>query len=268
MKFCPECGASVKEDSRFCMNCGFSLQKYKKDGDPGKEGTPGTESPESAPPEFGEPETASPEPSGTENGAQEKNVSDDDRQNEEYSGAGAAAGTAAEAGPELDESNWKDVLDEENRNEQEDRFQEAYQNAQHEYDDQRRQYRAPAAAAPVGPPPESRSIVVAIILSIVTCGIYHLYWIYSVAKGWKYYFDQQGVRDVTEPGIVILLAIVTCGIYLIYYWFKLGKQVAQVRNRRGELQEDLSLAGLLFAIFGLGIVSLSLMQHKLNHMED
>ncbi|MBO5101695.1 MAG: DUF4234 domain-containing protein, partial [Clostridia bacterium] len=61
---------------------------------------------------------------------------------------------------------------------------------------------------------KKREIVACIIFSIITCGIYLLYWMYKMNDEIN---AITGTRDDTSGGIVILLIIVTCGLYGIYW---------------------------------------------------
>ena len=61
---------------------------------------------------------------------------------------------------------------------------------------------------------ENRSIALYIVLTIITCGIFGLYWLVVLNN------DVNTVSREQNPmsgGVVVLLTIVTCGIYG-YYW--------------------------------------------------
>ena len=66
---------------------------------------------------------------------------------------------------------------------------------------------------PQAPVIKKRNIAVCIILSIVTCGIYGLYWLYQLTEDTN---ALTGDANATSGGMVILLSIVTCSIYLWY----------------------------------------------------
>ena len=102
-----------------------------------------------------------------------------------------------------------------------------------------------------------RSIPVAIILSIVTCGIYFLYWIYMINNE-----INELAQDPMAPsgGIVILLSIVTCGIYSWYWYYKMGEKCDYITQSNGSS----NVIFLILGIFGLGIVSVALMQDSVN----
>lgn len=109
-----------------------------------------------------------------------------------------------------------------------------------------------------------RNIAVCIILSLITCGLYELYWIVTVNDEINYMSGRQG----TGGGMVILLTIITCGLYGIYWMYQMGSAVEEVRARRGEMPGSSQIIYLLLSIFGLGIVALALMQNEVNQYID
>lgn len=111
---------------------------------------------------------------------------------------------------------------------------------------------------------KERNIAVCIILSIVTCGIYALYWFVCLA-------DETNAASGTEgtSGIVaLLLTIVTCGIYGMYWAYRQGEKIDDAKSSRGLPGQDSKIVYLLLAIFGLGIVGYALMQNELNKMAN
>jgi len=69
-------------------------------------------------------------------------------------------------------------------------------------------------------------------------------------------------NENANPGIELLLSLVTCGIYYYYWNYKMGKRIAQARGT----SSDDSILFLILAIFGLGIVSLAIMQSQMNNI--
>ncbi len=67
---------------------------------------------------------------------------------------------------------------------------------------------------------QQRSVAVCIILTIVTCGIYGLYWFICLTNDANTASNTFG----TSGGMAILLTIVTCGIYSFYWAYKQGKR--------------------------------------------
>ena len=109
-----------------------------------------------------------------------------------------------------------------------------------------------------------RNIVLCIIFTIITFGIYGLYWIYKLAEEFNDISESQDRRPGTSPGLVILFGIITCGIYMIYFWYKIGKQASKIQDAGGCFLDDMSIACMILSIFGLEIISSALMQNLLN----
>ena len=107
-----------------------------------------------------------------------------------------------------------------------------------------------------------RNIVLYIILSIITCGIFGIYWEYCLITDLN---TAAGTQNDTSAIVVILLSIVTCGIYWFYWLYKAGEKVATIKRLRGE--PDGGSNGILYLLlqfFGLGIVNYCLIQSELN----
>lgn len=102
-----------------------------------------------------------------------------------------------------------------------------------------------------------RNIAVCIILSLVTCGIYTLYWVYKINEELK----QMSGTDGTDGGMVILFDIITCGIYAWYWMYKMGEKADIVK---GEPNGNSNVLYLVLSICGLGIVSIAFMQDCIN----
>jgi len=113
-------------------------------------------------------------------------------------------------------------------------------------------------------PIANRNIALCIILSIVTCGIYGLYWLVCMVNDLNVACN---APNETTGGTVLLLSIVTCGIYLFYWMYKAGGQVAYIKQcRTGYSDSNTGLVYLLLSIFGLSIVSYALIQNELNQV--
>lgn len=111
---------------------------------------------------------------------------------------------------------------------------------------------------------QKRGIAEVIILSIVTCGIYMLYWIYAMSNDIKTYLDDETIN----PGLELLLTLVTCGIYGIYWYYKFGKLICTCQEKAGVAVEDNAIVYIILAVFGLSIVNVGLMQNSMNLVID
>lgn len=113
-----------------------------------------------------------------------------------------------------------------------------------------------------GPTPvlTERNIVLAIVLSFVTCGIYALYWFVVMTD------DANKVSGENNPsgGMALLFGILTCGIYYFYWYYKMGQKLANAGKMHGKDINDNSILYLVLGIFGLGIVNYCIIQSDLN----
>ena len=105
-----------------------------------------------------------------------------------------------------------------------------------------------------------RDLVVAIILSIVTCGIYGIYWFIVMTEDVNTLTDDHK----TSGGLAFVLTLITCGIYGYYWAYMMGKRIYEYQQKRGEIASDNSVLYLVLQIFGLGIVNYALIQTDLN----
>ena len=109
---------------------------------------------------------------------------------------------------------------------------------------------------------QKRSVAVCIILSIVTCGIYGIYWFICLNNDTNTASNTFG----TSGGVAFLLTLVTCGIYGVYWAYKQGEKIDAAKASRGIPTSNSGIVYLLLSIFGLSIVAWALMQNELNQL--
>lgn len=111
---------------------------------------------------------------------------------------------------------------------------------------------------------QRRNIVTCIILSIVTCGIYGIFWFISITD------DARVVSGDTRlsGGKCFLLTLITCGIYGFYWAYLMGKAMMQAKAKNNMPADDNSVLYVVLQIFGLGIVTYCLVQNDLNTIAD
>ena len=110
---------------------------------------------------------------------------------------------------------------------------------------------------------ERRNIAVCIVLTLVTCGIYGIYWVVCLSNDVN---TVSGDVNGTSGGMVVLLTIVTCGIYGIYWAYKQGEKLDFTKNNRGIPSSNSGVLYLILQIFGFGIIAYALMQNELNKL--
>lgn len=102
-----------------------------------------------------------------------------------------------------------------------------------------------------------RSIVLSIILSLVTCGIYNIYWFIVLTNEIN---QASGRTNDTSGGLSYILIFVTCGIYGFIWAYKMGEKRDIVANENGSS----NVIYLILYFLGLSIVVNCLLQDTLN----
>ena len=104
---------------------------------------------------------------------------------------------------------------------------------------------------PAGAPLKTdRSLIAYIVLTLITCGIYGYYFIYTVARDVNIACDDDD-EETAGLGMFILLSILTCGIYGYYWEYKLGNRLAKNAPAYGlTIQED-GTTILLWRVLGM-----------------
>ena len=100
-----------------------------------------------------------------------------------------------------------------------------------------------------------RNIVTAILLTLITCGIYGIYWIVMMTR------EAVSVKDESDSGIleiVLMLFLPFIGFFLV------EKKLSEGLNAKGVAHSDNSILYLILGIVGLGIVPLCMIQNDLN----
>ncbi len=108
---------------------------------------------------------------------------------------------------------------------------------------------------------KKREIALAVILSIVTCGIYGIIWYVWIINDLN--VAAQTPED-KSAGIVILLSIVTCGIYGLIWMYQAGEKIDKIKGFKGEAPSNSAVLYLVLALVGFSIISFCLIQSELN----
>lgn len=108
---------------------------------------------------------------------------------------------------------------------------------------------------------QQRNIALCIILSLVTCGIYGLYWFVCLTDDTNAVANEEGTSGV----MALVLTIVTCGIYGLYWAYKCGEKLDQAKVSRGLSASNGGVLYLILYIFG-GIIAYALIQNELNKL--
>lgn len=104
---------------------------------------------------------------------------------------------------------------------------------------------------------KQRNIVTAILLSIITCGIYGIYWIICLTR------EAVSVKSETDDGlleIILMLFLPFIGAFLV------EKKLTEGCQAKGIAHNDNSVIYLVLGLLGLSIVSLCMIQNDLNKL--
>ena len=113
---------------------------------------------------------------------------------------------------------------------------------------------------------EKRNIAVSIILTIVTCGIYGIYWFIMLTDETNKFTDNP--QQETSGGVAFLLTLVTCGIYGIYWAYKQGEKLDNASVKSGMTNGSRGILYLILSLVGFSIVAYALMQDSINKLID
>ena len=106
---------------------------------------------------------------------------------------------------------------------------------------------------------QKRNIIVAVLLSIVTCGIYSIVWVIKMMK------EAVQVKDPNDSATAEILL----GIFLPFLGFYLAeKKFTEGAQARGIPHKDNSVIYIILGLLGFGIVNFILMQKDLNDLVD
>lgn len=109
---------------------------------------------------------------------------------------------------------------------------------------------------------QQRSIPMYIILSIVTCGLFGLYWFIVLTDETN---EVTGQTQLASGPMALILTIITCNIYGWYWAYKMGEKVDMIKAQNGQSSSNSGILFIILQALGLGIVNYALAQDALNH---
>ena len=105
------------------------------------------------------------------------------------------------------------------------------------------------------------SIPLYLILTLITCGLFNLYWNYKQMEACNLLLKREDFKFIYW----LLFSILTCGIYHIYYQYKMGAAIIEIQKNTDKLIFDsLPIISCLTTIFGMSIVVDCIHQHEIN----
>ena len=102
---------------------------------------------------------------------------------------------------------------------------------------------------------KARNIVTSIILTVVTCGIYGIYWTICLAR------EAVSVKDPADNALLEII----CMLFIPFIGFFLAeKKLSEGCAANNIEHKDNSIIYLVLGLVGLGIVNFIMMQNDLN----
>ena len=243
MKYCPNCGTACSDEAAFCSECGTTLSVSNPFGDSAPAGAPENS--------FTAPE----EPAVNVNKAPDQQSYEDPFAQKDGSQFQQGFGYQDPQGG-FGYQNQDNTY--QNNGYQNNGYQNGgYQNGG--YQDNGFQQGYPQGGPGYqGLPVETRKIPLCIIFTLITCGIYGIYWMIKLNDEIN---QVSGEVNGTTGGMVFLFSLITCGIYGIYWAYKMGERVDRIK---GQPNGNTAILYLVLCIVGFGIINYALMQDTLN----
>ena len=118
---------------------------------------------------------------------------------------------------------------------------------------------------PTPPMIQKRNTALYVILSIITCGIFGLYWFCTLNNDTN---KVSGHPEATGGVAALLLTIITCGIYSLFWMYNMGTRIDEVKMRRGMPCGNTGTLYLILALVGFGWVAEIILQSELNKLAE
>lgn len=109
------------------------------------------------------------------------------------------------------------------------------------------------------------NIALDIVLTLLTCGIYGLFWVARIFRVLNAFLG----REKYSFWPWFFLTIITCGIYGLYTLYTVCVDIDAVRVEQGKAANpSFAVLNLILAVVGLSIVSQAIVQAEINSWFD
>lgn len=109
------------------------------------------------------------------------------------------------------------------------------------------------------------SIPVYLLLTLLTLGLFDLYWNWRQMKACN---EMLGRREFSWI-LWLLLSLLTCGIYHLFYQYKMGAAIVELQVDMGApVTDGLPILSVVAAVLGVGIVADCIHQHEINKLVE
>lgn len=107
----------------------------------------------------------------------------------------------------------------------------------------------------------SSNIALDIVFTILTCGIYNLFWQYRQMKCLNTFLGREEFNFL----LWIVLCLVTCGIWHIFIQYQMGRAICTIQEKLGkQVNTSLPVLSVILTVLGLSIVTDGIHQNEIN----
>ncbi|MBE6546129.1 MAG: DUF4234 domain-containing protein [Ruminococcaceae bacterium] len=110
---------------------------------------------------------------------------------------------------------------------------------------------------------KKRSVAAVIILTLITCGIYGVYWAYVVADALK----KESEKIRISPAIYLVLMLFVSSAAMALLGYEANDVINDIKLRRGAKTDDNLILWVVLGAF-LPIVVIGLIQNEINHLPE
>ena len=116
---------------------------------------------------------------------------------------------------------------------------------------------------PPSPLPEPSNIAKDVILSLLTCGLWDIFWQYKQMQTVNILLGE----DEFSFAKWFVFTLLTCGLYHFYHEYLMGRAIVKIQHRYGlPPSESLPAVSIILALISLGIITDALQQKELNYI--
>lgn len=108
-----------------------------------------------------------------------------------------------------------------------------------------------------------RSVLLVLVLTFITCGIYFFVWMYQITKELTEYTEDYRLN----PALALVFTFLTCGFYTLYWWYRINDLMMTAQHETGyQVIADNKWLFILFTIFGISFINVAILQSDLNRL--
>ncbi len=110
---------------------------------------------------------------------------------------------------------------------------------------------------------QTKNIALSVFLTLITCGIYGLYWLYVIASS----FEKENLNSdlSVSPGLFVFISIITCGVFTLFAYYKWGVLAPELLKKYNiPCDSNRVLLYLFLFLFGFSIIILCIIQDDFN----